>query len=120
MSNRLQDATDRLSERLQSEASRTASYRRCGEELATPSVTFIDEVYEVMDPSGARVAMHSVDCIIARSDLSGITSMPGDQIVESLNGVEVVYEVTNLEDRDCCENYDTSGLMLVMHTHQVE
>jgi hypothetical protein len=118
--NRLQDRVDRLAERLQDEAGRSVVYLQG---IATVSITATaaDKIHTVYNEDGIPTKVQFSDWIISTSEMSLLAEpRPGDRIIETLGGVEYIYEVQPIDDkRPCFEWHDTGHTMFRIHTIRV-
>jgi hypothetical protein len=78
--------------------------------------------YPVID-DGLQLTLTRDDWTFVASELTidGVAIEPreGDEIFETLNGVELVYEVLPVADRPCFEWMDTFRKLILVHSKQV-
>lgn len=123
MTNLMQDGATWLGNRLKWHAGRTVTYRRSQGTVSLVGCVTMNE-YEVPNLDGLSTEVQSYDWTITAADLVihgvQVTPQVGDQITETLNGTERIWEVLPVsQDKPCYEWLDTSGLLLLIHTKQV-
>lgn len=125
MSNLLQDGATWLAGQLKDHAGRSVVLRRQGQALTTTLTgTVVAQEYEVLDEeTGVVVTLLSYDWVFTASDykLAGVqaTALPYDRFEETLNGAAVVFEVMPIGKKPCWEWFDTSGIMILVHSKKV-
>lgn len=121
-SNLLQRGATWLGERLQAAAGRSVTYKRGGQ--AIPDITGwpAKNEYEVTDDEGLPEKVWFYDWSFTASDLNFANdetlfeARPGDQITETINGRDIVYEVAPPGKRPVAEWLDSAGVILLVHT----
>lgn len=108
-----------LGSRLQTAGGRSVTYRRGNQEPVTLTATPTRIVYEVAQSDGLVTQVESWDWIITAVDL-GFDPIPGDEIRETIGGVDKVYEVFEIGTKPCFEWTDTAGVLLTVHSRLVE
>lgn len=80
--------------------------------------------YEIVGGDSYPLSITSFDWTVFAADIaiSAVTIAPrdGDRIAETINGVQNTYELMPVGKRKCCEWFDTSGLMLTLHTKLIK
>jgi hypothetical protein len=124
MPNLLQRGATWLGERLQTAAGRSVIYSSGGQSFtATAWPAKVD--YEVDDEDGIPRRVTFYDWTFAREDLDfdddpkPFSAKPGDRIVETLNAVELTYEVMPAGKRPVMEWADSGGELILIHTKLV-
>lgn len=114
-----------LNTKLQTAAGRTVVYRR--NQYASGNITAVvtRHEYPVLD-DGLQLTITRDDWLFVASDLliAGTGSEPiepreGDEIIETLGGQELIYEVLPIADRPCFEWMDTFRKLILVHSKQV-
>lgn len=120
MTNLLQDGADWLIGQLGDHASRAVVYEQGTGPLKGLAGTCTAQEYEVPDEeSGLPQKITMLDWTFRSSDLGALVPRSGDRITETLNGQTITYELLPVGRRPCCENADTAGLILIVHTKRV-
>jgi len=127
MPNLLQRGASWLGERLQTAAGRTIAYTRRDQTFtATGTPNKVDYEVEVDQQTGLAIAKTFFDWTFTYSDLGFenddtlFESIPGDQISETLNGVDLVYEVSPPAKRKVMEWLDSGGVLVLVHAKLVD
>lgn len=112
---------DRLADRLLEQDGRSITYRQ-GATTVVSGITAVptDESYTVYDGEGGFTKIQSIDWIVKKTDLAGVTARPGDRIAETRVDEARMYEVMPIDKRPCCEDHDNAGVMVVLHTKRIE
>lgn len=108
---------------MQAVAGREAEYWR--QSLSTKlTATPVVVTYDVEDESGTPTQIQSFDYVLVANELklagNVIEPRAGDQIRDTINGQEVVFEVLPIGRRPCFEWEDGGGILLRVHTQRVE
>lgn len=116
----MQDAVDWFADQLQDVAGREIVYIRGSTETAPFVASVASTSYEVADDMGVLTSFAAFDWTIRAANivLNNVLREPrlGDYIRETLNGVEVRYEVLPIGSMPCFSWLDTSGALLLVHT----
>lgn len=75
--------------------------------------------YQVPTGDGGLTLVEAWDWTITASEL-GFDPVEGDEITETLNSVERIYETLSIGDKPCFEWLDTAGILIVVHTKRVD
>tara|TARA_Y100000034_G_scaffold95601_1_gene116183 strand:+ start:445 stop:816 length:372 start_codon:yes stop_codon:yes gene_type:complete len=120
--NRLEDRTDRLTERLQDEAGRSVDYQQGITTVSAVVATPVDEFHEIFNEDGISTRVQFRSWIVEASDLSAIDEpRPGDRITDTIDSVEYIFEVQPIDEkRPCVEWFDTSRKMFLIHSIRVQ
>lgn len=118
MTNLLQDAATWMAGQLKAAGGRVVQYRRLGTVIsitATPQ----QQMRLVTGDDGLVTDVAVDSWTVTAADLTLGEPRPGDQIVETLSLEEIRYEVLPLATAPCFEWFDSSGIMLTVHTKRV-
>lgn len=116
----MQRSAEWLGARLKTAAGRSVTYTRSGQSLSVTGWPARHD-YEVDDDDGIprRVTFHDWTFAAAdldfTSDSTPFAARPGDQITETLDGVELTYEVMPIDVRPPSEWLDTAGELILIH-----
>lgn len=123
MPNCFETAAAVLGGALKTMAGRTITYTRRGQSFtATGTPHKVDYETDVDSQTGLALAVTFYDWTFTFSDLGFdnddtlFEGLPGDQITETLNGVDYVYEVMPLMKRKAMEWVDSAGVLVVIHS----
>lgn len=127
MPNLLQRGATWLGGKLQTAAGRTITYDRRGQTFTATGVpNKVDYEVDVDPQTGLPLAVTFYDWTFTFADLgfdnddSLFEALPGDQISETLNGVDSVYEAAPPAKRKVMEWLDSAGTLVVVHTKLTE
>ena len=126
MPNLLQRGAAWLGSNLQIAGGRTTTIERRGQSFtAVGTPNKVDYDTDIDEQTGLAVAVTFYDWTYTFADLgfandqSLFEAMAGDQIKETLNGVDYVYEVASPLKRKVMEWLDSGGVLVVIHTKLV-
>lgn len=124
MSNLLQDGATWLAGQFQDHAGRSVVLRRQGQAAAELTGTVVMHEYEVVDEeTGIVLTVLSYDWVFPAADykVGGVQTppLPYDRFEETLAGSSVAFEVMGLGKKPCSEWFDSSGIMLLVHSKKV-
>ena len=124
MSNLLQDGATWLAGQLQDHAGRDVVLRRQGEALTQLTGTVVMQQYDVVDEeTGIVFTVLSYDWVFTTSEyrVAGVqvSPLPFDRLEETLDGSSIAFEVMSLGKKPCWEWFDSSGIMLLVHSKKV-
>ena len=124
MSNLLQDGATWLAEQLQTHAGRDVVLRRQGQVSTELTGTVVLHEYDVVDDqTGVVFTVLSYDWVFTASEyrLGGVAvaPLPYDRLEETLAGSSIAFEVMGLGKKPCWEWFDSSGIMLLVHSKKV-
>lgn len=125
MANLLQRGASFHGERSKAAAGRSIVYtRRTSTFTATGWPEKVDYEVDVDPQTGLALAVTFYDWTFTFADLGFdatlFDALPGDQISETLNGVDYVYEVAPVGKRKILEWIDSGGVLVVVHSKLVE
>lgn len=125
MSNLLQDGATWLGEQLKQSAGRSVVYVRGTGQSDPITGTLSHLQQEVLDEDGLGTGTFLNDWTFTATDLvvnaTQIEPRSGDRILETLNGVDVAYEVLPpAPNRPVSEWADSSGILVIVHTKKVK
>lgn len=121
MPNCFQTAAAVLGGALKTMAGRSITYtRRSSTFTAVGTPNKVDYETDVDPQTGLALAVTFYDWTFTFADLGFdatlFDALPGDQISETLNGVDYVYEVAPVGKRKILEWIDSGGVLVVIHT----
>ena len=123
MTNLMQDAATWLGSQLKTVAGRTVTYTRGASSVSLTAAVSMHE-YQVIDTEGFETQVVSRDYFLMAADLiiggSVVAPRAGDQITESIGGIDQTFEAMNLGDSGPAWNEaDPDGTLIVVHTKRV-
>ena len=113
-----------LGSQLQTAAGQASTYRRRGsggvEEFAIVG-TWSEKVYDQVDQDGEVQQVLAYDWILVAADLDeiSVSPRPGDQLVGTVAGSAVTFEIRPIGNLPAVEWADTSGILIRLHTKRV-
>lgn len=107
-----------LADQLKSNAGASVEYRR-GNATATVTAVVGRSVFESQDQSGVSETWESRDYIIKAIDFPHSEPLRGDRIVETLDGVSVVFEVVSPRGVPLFHHGDPFHQTIRVHTSRV-
>lgn len=124
MPNLTQRGATWLGGKLKTAGGRSVVYRR-GAVISSPIVGTVGRhEYDVTDNDGITTTVVMDDWIFTATDLVldavQIEPRVGDYIEETLNGFTNQYQVLPVNDRPAWEWFDTSGILLRVHSKRVK
>jgi hypothetical protein len=121
MANLMQRAAGWLIDKLQDSAGREIVYRQGAAVMREMIGVPAEESYKVSGSDGTFTWFRSTDWLLSTDGLLEITPRPGDQITETLNGIERIYQVLPIsDDEPCWRQADNSNVFLVVHTQRIK
>lgn len=98
--------------------------RRQGQAAADLTGTVVAHEYEVVDEeTGIVLTLLSYDWVFPSAEYKvggvQVSPLPYDRFEEDLAGSAVVFEVMGLGKKPCWEWFDSSGIMLLVHSKKV-
>lgn len=123
MTNILRRGATWLGTKLQTAAGRTVRIKRRGKLSAEITATVASKEYEVPDSDGIPQKILHFDWTFVTSEIvletNAVDLRSGDWIIETLSGVEQIFEVLPIGKMPCVEWADTSGILTLVHTKRV-
>lgn len=124
MSNLLQAGATWLAGQLQAHAGKSVCLQRLGQAPTQLTGTVILRQYDVVDEeSGLVFTLLSYDWVFSASDYQvggvQVSPLPYDRLEETLAGSSRAFEVMGLGKKPCWEWFDSSGVMLLVHSKKV-
>lgn len=121
MPNMLQHGATWLGKQLQAHAGRVVTLEQGGTTIEDLNASVVSHEHEVFDQEGFLVKVLSFDWTIVAEDLDGLELRVGAVITETIGAVTSKYEAMPLgRDKPCVERKDSSGILLTLHTKQVQ
>lgn len=119
MANMLQNGAAWFGRQLKAHTGRAVRLVQGDVSLDDLNATLAQVDYDVAEDSGFMTRVQSHDWTLVAADLDGLALRSGALIIETINGVESRYEAMPLGKRKCVESFDTSGVLLTLHTRKV-
>lgn len=120
MSNMLQSGAAWLGEQLKPVGGRTVAIRQGSRVLTGIVATPVEQVYEITDDEGQPTSVVMTDWTIVAADLGGLALREGCELHETLHGEPTVWEAMPVGKLEAVHNFDTSGVLLTVHTKQIQ